>query len=693
MIFEEKIMWGGRLLSIEAGRLAHQATGAVTVRYGDTIVLCTVVADRKVSEEMDFFPLTVNYIEKAYSAGKIPGGFVKREGRPSERETLISRLIDRPIRPLFHEDFRNETHVICTVLSFDGENDTDVISIIGASAALTISGIPFLGPIAAAKIGYENGKPILNPKVGHESDLDLVVAGSRDGILMVESCARELQEDKMLAALKFGHDSFQSVIDMITRLAENCANDPWEVPSSKSKLSEIASRISEKFLDEIEDAYARISKVERNIALAKTLSKILKHFADDVLVTEKVVQEAFEDVCSQFIRSRILSYGKRIGGRNPKDIRKISVDVSMLPRAHGSALFQRGETQTIVVATLGTAQDEQLVDSLAGEYRERFMLHYNFPPFSVGEVGRLGSTGRREIGHGKLAWRAIVPVLPSKDKFPYTLRVVSEVLACNGSSSMATVCGSSLALMDAGVPLKNAVAGIAMGLVIEDEKCEILSDISGEEDHIGDMDLKVAGTCNGITALQMDIKVTRVTFEIMEKALQQAKVGRLHILDEMSSGLKTHRTELNENAPKISHIIIPKDKIREVIGSGGKVIRDIIERTGAKIDIDDSGNVMVSAPNTTAVDEAINIIKGIAMDPVCGAVYIGKVVKIMDFGAFVNFFGSKEGLVHISEMSEKNVGKVTDIMKEGDELKVKFLGCDSRGRAKLTMKFVQEHAS
>ncbi|MDR0555918.1 MAG: polyribonucleotide nucleotidyltransferase [Holosporaceae bacterium] len=688
-MFKRKIMWGDRPLLIETGHFANQATGAVTVRYGDTIVLCTVVADRKCSTDEDFFPLTVNYVEKAYAAGKIPGGFVKREGRPSERETLISRLIDRPLRPLFHENFRNETQIICTVLSFDGENDADIISIIGASAALVLSGIPFMGPVAAAKIGYENDKFILNPKIGYESNLDLIIAGSRDGILMVESGSNELSEANMMAALRFGHRSFQPVIDIIIELAEECAKEPWDVPEKSSEFKQITAEVSKKFLRDIKKAYGGKCKHDRNEALSQVKDSIIEYLAGREEVTDGMLNEIFTNICADFVRGRILSAGKRVDGRSPEDIRQISVEASALPNVHGSAVFQRGETQAIAVATLGTAQDEQVVDSIIGEYKERFMLHYNFPPFSVGEVGRLGSPGRREIGHGKLAWRAINPVLPSREKFPYSIRVVSEVLSCNGSSSMATVCGASLALMDAGVPIKSAVAGIAMGLVIDSNKHEILSDIMGEEDHLGDMDFKVAGTEHGITALQMDVKVTSVTFEIVEKAILQARVGRLHILNEMAKGLKTHRTELNENAPKMTTITIPKDKIREVIGSGGKVIREIIDRTGAKIDIDDDGNVAVAAQSASSLEEAVNMIKGIAVDPVCGTVYSGKVVKIMEFGAFINFYGNREGLVHISEMSSKRVEKVTDVVREGDEVNVKFLGCDSKGRAKLTMKFTQ----
>ncbi|MDR2766280.1 MAG: polyribonucleotide nucleotidyltransferase [Holosporaceae bacterium] len=688
-VIKKEIEWGGRTLSLETGRLAGQATGSVLVTYGDTSVLCTVVADRKPSDNVDFFPLTVNYVEKAYAAGKIPGGFVKREGRPSERETLISRLIDRPIRPLFHEAFHNETQVICTVLSFDGQNDTDVISIVGACAALTLSGIPFLGPIAAAKVGYQDGKFILNPRLGQESKIDLVIAGSQRGVLMVECGAGEVPEDEMLEALKFGFDSFQPVIAAILELAENAAADPWDVAEPAADDDSLVDKIQVKFLDDVAHAYGLGSKKLRTAALASLYDSIKAHYARDD-VDELKLHCAFESVCSSFVRNKILREKSRIDGRSMRDVRKISVDVGVLPRVHGSAIFTRGETQALVVTTLGTAQDEQMVDGLPGEYRERFMLHYNFPPFSVGEIGRLGAPGRREIGHGRLAARALEPVIPTKAEFPYSLRVVSEVLACNGSSSMATVCGTSLSLMDAGVPLKKAVAGVAMGLVVDGERHEILSDIMGEEDHLGDMDFKVAGTVDGITALQMDIKVAGIGFDVMEKALQQAKEGRLLILKEMSKGLQRHRPELNENAPKMTTIMIPKDKIREVIGSGGKVIRDIIEQTGAKIDIDDSGSVTVAAPNNTSLESALKKIKDIALDPVDGIIYRGTVVKVMDFGAFVNFYGSQDGLVHISEMSDLRVEKVTDVVVEGDEVDVMFMGYDNRGRAKLTMKFKRD---
>ena len=687
MICKKEINWGGRLLSIETGRFANQATGAVTVRYGDTIVLCTVVADDKPSTENDFFPLTVNYVEKSYAAGRIPGGFVKREGRPSEHEVLVSRLIDRPIRPLFHPDFRNETQVICTVLSFDRENDTDIISIIGASAALTISGLPFMGPVAAARIGYENGEFILNPKIGHETDLNLTIAGTKDGVLMVESGAKELSDETMLEALKFGHNAFQPIVNMIIELAEESAIESWEVQSPEKIGDEaLFNEISDLFTKDIEVAYNGESKQERNEAKKKVFAKILEHYSEKEEITEDILAKKFHDVCSQFIRNKLLVHGKRVDNRKAKDIRKISVDVSVLPRVHGSAVFNRGETQALAIATLGTTQDEQLVDSLSGEFKERFLLHYNFPPFCVGEIGRLGSPGRREIGHGRLAWRAINAVLPSREEFPYSMRVVSEVLSCNGSSSMATVCGASLALMDAGVPIKNAVAGIAMGLIIDGDNYVILSDIMAEEDHLGDMDFKVAGTKDGITALQMDLKVNGVSFDIMEAAMKQAREGRMHILKEMSKGLSEARPELNENAPKLVSLIIPKDKIREVIGSGGKVIRDIIERSGAKIDIDDDGNVNVAAPDSKSIDVAVGMIKEIAFDPEEGAIYKATVVKIMDFGAFVRFYGTREGLVHVSTMSDERVENVTDIVNEGDEVNVKFLGYDNKGRAKLTMK-------
>ena len=694
MVTKKEITWGGRLLSVETGRWANQADGSVVVKYGNTIVLCTVVAAKKANSEVDFFPLTVNYIEKAYAAGKIPGGFIKREGRPSEHETLVSRLIDRPIRPLFHENFKNETQVICTVLSFDGENDPDIISIIGASAALTISGIPFLGPIAAARIGYENGEFILNPKVGHESNLNLIIAGSSEGVLMVESGSNQLTEKEMLAALKFGHDAYQPIIEMITELAEECAKDPWEV-SEESAADSVIEEITENFLSDIEQAYAQGSKHERLEAMAKVREAAVAHFADrEEGFDESFIEGMFKEVCSRFMRDKLLSTGKRIDDRSSIDIRPISTEIAVLPKVHGSAVFNRGETQALAITTLGTSQDEQLIDGLTGEYTERFLLHYNFPPFSVGEISRLGSPGRREIGHGKLAWRAVSQVLPTKEEFPYTIRVVSEVLSCNGSSSMATICGASLSLMDAGVPLKSAVAGIAMGLVIDsDGNYVILSDIMAEEDHLGDMDFKVAGTENGITALQMDIKVTSVTFDILEKALNQARDGRLHILGEMSKGISKPRAELNENVPRLVTFAIAKDKIREVIGSGGKVIREIIDATGAKIDIDDDGNVTVASACGVSLKKAVNMIKEIAYDPEPGTIYDAKVVKIMEFGAFVNFYGTREGLVHVSEISEDRVEDVSDVLTEGDKVRVLFKGYDNKGRARLTMRLSRDSSS
>lgn len=691
MVTKKEITWGGRTLSIETGRWANQADGSVVVKYGDTMVLCTVVAAKKANSEVDFFPLTVNYVEKAYAAGKIPGGFVKREGRPSEHETLVSRLIDRPIRPLFHKNFKNETQVICTVLSFDGENDPDIISIIGASAALTISGIPFLGPIAAARIGYENGEFVLNPKVGHESNLSLIIAGSSEGVLMVESGSNQLTEKEMLSALKFGHKSYQPVVEMITELAEECAKDPWEV-AEESNADAIIEEITENFLSDIEKAYAGNSKHERLEAMEKVRKAAVTHFAGrEEEFEESFIEGMFKEVCSRFMRGKILSTGKRIDDRSSVDIRPISTEIAVLPKVHGSAVFMRGETQALAITTLGTSQDEQLIDGLAGEYTERFLLHYNFPPFSVGEISRLGSPGRREIGHGKLAWRAVSQVLPTKEEFPYAIRVVSEVLACNGSSSMATICGASLSLMDAGVPLKSAVAGIAMGLVIDDDgNYVILSDIMAEEDHLGDMDFKVAGTKDGITALQMDIKVTSVTFNILEKALKQAREGRLYILGEMAKGIESPRAEVNENAPRLETFAIPKDKIREVIGSGGKVIREIIDETGVKIDIDDDGNVTVASANGSALEKAVGMIKAIAYDPEPGTIYDAKVVKIMEFGAFVRFYGTREGLVHVSEISDERVEEVSDVLNEGDEVKVLFKGYDNKGRARLTMRFKQE---
>jgi polyribonucleotide nucleotidyltransferase len=690
-IYRSEIDWAGRKLVLETGRIARQADGAVLCTYGDTIVLCTAVAARSPKPGIDFFPLTVNYQEKSFAAGKIPGGFFKREGRPSEKEVLTSRLIDRPIRPLFHPSFRCETQVIATVLSHDLENDPDIAAMIGASAALTISGIPFLGPIGAARVGYVDGKYVLNPRLDDAaaSSLDLVVAGTTDGVLMVESEAKELSEEVMLGAVTFGHESMRPVINAIIDLAEKCAKEPWVLPETPPEVSATAQRLREQFETELRDAYGETVKQARYEKVGAVRDKAASALANDALPAEKV-NRLFHDLESDIVRGNILKTGRRIDGRDGKSIRPITAQVGVLPRAHGSALFTRGETQALVVATLGTGEDEQIIDALEGEYRENFMLHYNFPPYSVGEVGRMGSPGRREIGHGKLAWRAIRPLLPAKDDFPYTIRVVSEITESNGSSSMATVCGSSLSLMDAGVPLPRAVAGIAMGLIKEQDEFAVLSDILGDEDHLGDMDFKVAGTAQGVTSLQMDIKITSITAEIMKIALAQAREGRLHILGEMGKAMAESREAVSQNAPRITVITVPKDKIREVIGSGGKVIREICEVTGAKIDIEDDGTVKVAAVDGKASQAAIDWIRGIVAEPEIGVIYSGKVVKVVDFGAFVNFLGSRDGLVHISELAPHRVKTVADVVKVGDLVKVKVIGMDDRGKVKLSMKAVDQ---
>jgi polyribonucleotide nucleotidyltransferase len=690
-ITRNEIDWGGRKLVLETGRVARQADGAVLCAYGDTIVLCTVVGERTPKPGINFFPLTVNYQEKSFAAGKIPGGFFKREGRPSEKEVLTSRLIDRPIRPLFHPSYRCETQVIATVLSHDLENDPDIVAMIGASAALTISGIPFLGPIGAARVGYVDGKYVLNPRLedNANSALDLVVAGTVEGVLMVESEAKELSEEVMLGAVTFGHEAMRPVIDAIIDLAEKCAKEPWALPKTPAEISATAGKLREQFEAELREAYRETVKQERYGKIDAVRTKAIEALASEAVPAEKV-SALFHDLESDIVRGNILKTGRRIDGRDGKSIRPITAQVGVLPRAHGSALFTRGETQALVVATLGTGEDEQIIDALEGEYRENFMLHYNFPPYSVGEVGRMGSPGRREIGHGKLAWRAIRPLLPPKDDFPYTIRVVSEITESNGSSSMATVCGSSLSLMDAGVPLPRAIAGIAMGLIKEDEGFAVLSDILGDEDHLGDMDFKVAGTAQGVTSLQMDIKITSITPEIMKIALAQAKEGRLHILGEMAKAMPESREAVSQNAPRITVINIPKDKIREVIGSGGKVIREICEVTGAKIDIEDDGTVKVAAVDAKASQAAIDWIRGIVAEPEIGVVYSGKVVKVVDFGAFVNFLGSRDGLVHISELAPQRVKTVGDVVKVGDLVKVKVIGMDDRGKVKLSMKAVDQ---
>jgi polyribonucleotide nucleotidyltransferase len=691
-VFRKEIDWGGRRLVLETGKMARQADGAVVATYGDTTVLATVVGMKTAKPGVDFFPLTVNYQEKTFAAGKIPGGFFKREGRPTEKETLVSRLIDRPIRPLFPEGFRNETQVICTVLSHDLENDPDVVALVAASAALTISGIPFMGPVGAARVGYIDGQYVLNPlqKALDESDLDLVVAGTAQGVLMVESEASELSEEVMLGAVTFGHAHFQPVIEAIIGLAERCAKEPWDLPQAAAEIGEVRAKLTAAGIPaQLAEAYKIVVKQERQnrVAAAKSAGMALFEATDPhrAAAAEVLGQLEYETV-----RHSILDTGKRIDGRDTKTVRPIEVEVGLLPRAHGSALFTRGETQALVVATLGTGQDEQIIDALEGEYRQHFMLHYNFPPFSVGETGRMSGPGRREIGHGKLAWRAVHPCLPVKEAFPYTIRLVSEITESNGSSSMATVCGSSLALMDAGVPLDRPVAGIAMGLIKEDKGFAVLSDILGDEDHLGDMDFKVAGTEQGVTALQMDIKITSITKEIMAIALAQAKDGRLHILGEMAKALKTPRGEVSNNAPRITAFSIPKDKIREVIGTGGKVIREITEVTGAKIDIEDDGSVKVASTDAAAAQRAVDWIKGIVAEPEMGHIYNGKVVKTVDFGAFVNFLGAKDGLVHISELASKRVAKTTDVVNVGDQVKVKVIGFDDRGKVKLSLKQVDQ---
>jgi polyribonucleotide nucleotidyltransferase len=683
--------WGGRTLTLETGRIARQADGAVLATLGGTTVLCTAVGAQKAKEGQDFFPLTVNYQEKTFAAGKIPGGFFKREGRPSEKETLVCRLIDRPIRPLFVEGYLCDTQVVATVLSHDLENDPDIVAMIGCSAALTISGLPFMGPIGAARVGYKDGQFILNPTaVEMETSLmDLVVAGTKEGVLMVESEAQQLPESVMLDAVTFGHNHFQPVIDLIISLAEMAAKEPRELPPPAYDKKALQVKLKSLIGGDVATAYNDTIKQTRYAKLDAAKDKAKKSISEEEFSAHHVA-EGIDQLKYDHVRGMVLDSGKRIDGRDTKTVRPIVCEVGILPRAHGSALFTRGETQALVVTTLGTGQDEQIIDALTGEYREHFMLHYNFPPYSVGETGRMGSPGRREIGHGKLAWRAIHPLLPAKDKFPYTIRVVSEITESNGSSSMASVCGGSLSLMDAGVPMPAPVAGIAMGLIKEERGFAVLTDILGDEDHLGDMDFKVAGTDKGITSLQMDIKITSITEEIMRIALDQAKAGRLHILGEMAKAINTARDGVNQNAPRITTFMVPKDKIREVIGSGGKVIREICETTGAKVDIEDDGTIKVAAVDQKAADAAIQWIKGIVAEAEVGAVYTGKVVKIVDFGAFVNFLGSKDGLVHISEIKPQRIEKVSDFLKVGDEVRVKVLGMDDRGKVKLSMKAIDQ---
>ncbi|MCI5060708.1 MAG: polyribonucleotide nucleotidyltransferase [Alphaproteobacteria bacterium] len=692
-IYRKEIEFAGQTLVLETGKIARQADSCVMATLGGTTVLCAVTAAKSIREGQDFFPLTVHYQEKAYAAGKIPGGFFKREARPSEKETLTARLIDRPIRPLFPEGFLNEVLVMCTVVAHDMENDPDIVAMIGVSAALTMSGIPFMGPLGAARVGYKDGEYLLNPTLQdmEGSELDLIAAGTKEGVLMVESEASELSEDIMLGAVMHAWNGFQPVIDGIIELAEMGAKEPWDLPEKDPKVIKLAEDLKAKYEKDVVKAYGHTDKMERYEAKDAVKAEAVETFLDEENgITKEMIAAEFKNLEADVVRGSILKTGNRIDGRDTKTVRQIVAEVGVLPRAHGSALFTRGETQALVVTTLGTGQDEQIMDSLEGEYRQRFLLHYNFPPYSVGEAGRVGPPGRREIGHGKLAWRAINPLLPESEDFPYTIRNVSEITESNGSSSMATVCGSSLAMMDAGVPLARPIAGIAMGLIKEGEDYAVLSDILGDEDHLGDMDFKVAGTEDGITSLQMDIKITSITEEIMKIALAQAKDGRIHILGEMAKALTEARGETSEYAPQIVSMQIPVDKIRDVIGTGGKVIREITETTGAKIDIDDDGSLKISAVNQESIDQAVKWVKDITDEPEVGKVYDGKVVKTVDFGAFVNFMGAKDGLVHISELADERVGQTTDIVNEGDEVKVLCIGMDDRGKVKLSMKRVDQ---
>ncbi len=686
--------WAGRKLTLETGRVARQADGAVFATWGETALLATVVFAKEPKPGQDFFPLTVNYQEKYFASGRIPGGFFKREGRPTERETLLSRLIDRPIRPLFVEGFKNEVQVIITVLSWDNENESDLLAMVAASAALTISGVPFMGPIAASRVGWIDGKPVLNPTIEQmkTSDLDLVVAGTANAIMMVESEVKELSEEQMLSALSLAHKGMQPVIDAIIELAEKAGKEPFafDPPDHTALKKKIADLVGA----DLGAAYKVTKKDERYAAVGalrdKAKTALVKSDANPDGADANVFKETFKEVESDIVRTRIVKEKGRIDGRAVDKVRPIESMVGFLPRTHGSALFTRGETQAIVVATLGTAEDEQFIDALSGTTKERFMLHYNFPPYSVGETGRMGGAGRREIGHGKLAWRAMKAVLPTAEQFPYTVRLVSEITESNGSSSMATICGSSLALMDAGVPIAAPVAGVAMGLILEDYGYEVLTDILGDEDHLGDMDFKVAGTSKGITSLQMDIKVAGITQEIMKVALDRAHAGRMHILGEMNKAMDAPRGEVGKNAPRIVQINIPTDKIRDVIGTGGKVIREIVEKTGAKINVEDDGTVKVASANADSIEAAVKWIKSLTSEPEIGQIYEGKVVKVMDFGAFVNYFGAKDGLVHVSQLARERVEKPSDVVKEGDIVKVKLLGFDDRGKTRLSMKVVDQ---
>jgi polyribonucleotide nucleotidyltransferase len=693
-IKRKSLDWAGKTLTLETGRIARQADGAVLATLGETVVLATAVFAKTQKPGQDFFPLTVNYQEKTFAAGKIPGGFFKREGRPSEKETLVSRLIDRPIRPLFVKGFKNEVQVVCTVLQHDLENDPDILAMVAASAALTLSGAPFMGPIGAARVGYVDGAYVLNPTADEmkETKMDLVVAGTADAVMMVESEIQELNEEVVLGAIKFAHDSMQPVIDAIIELAEHAAKEPFEFEPEDTDA--IKAEMKALVGADIAAGYTIQKKQDRYEAIGaakkKAIAALGKSEANPEGYDPLKLAGVFKELEADVVRRGILDTGKRIDGRDVRTVRPILGEVGVLPRTHGSALFTRGETQALVVATLGTGDDEQFIDALEGTYKESFLLHYNFPPYSVGETGRMGSPGRREIGHGKLAWRALRPMLPAKEDFPYTIRLVSEITESNGSSSMATVCGSSLAMMDAGVPLVRPVSGIAMGLILESDGFAVLSDILGDEDHLGDMDFKVAGTSDGITSLQMDIKISGITIEIMQQALAQAKEGRDHILGEMNKAMDAPREELGEFAPKIETIKIAADKIREVIGTGGKVIREIVATTGAKVDIGDDGTIKIAASEQSKIDAAKDWIKSIASEPEVGAIYNGKVVKVVDFGAFVNFFGAKDGLVHVSQISNERVNKPSDVLTEGQMVKVKLIGFDDRGKTKLSMKIVDQ---
>ncbi|MFC3712718.1 polyribonucleotide nucleotidyltransferase [Sphingoaurantiacus capsulatus] len=690
-IHKQEVMWGGRKLTLETGRIARQADGAVLATYGETVVLCAVTAAKSVKEGQDFFPLTVHYQEKYSSAGRIPGGFFKRERGATEKETLVSRLIDRPVRPLFPEGFYNEINVIAQVLSYDGENEPDILAMVAASAALTISGVPFMGPIVAARVSYNDGEYILNPTDEQVAagDLDLVMAGTQDAVMMVESEAKELSEDVMLGAVMFGHKQSQVVIDAIINLAEDAAKDPWELKAGDDN-SAVKAELKKLIGSDIAAAYKTTLKSDRSNMLNEARAKAKAAMADKTPQEQMVALKLVKKLEAEIVRGAILKDGKRIDGRDTKTVRQIVAEAHVLPRTHGSALFTRGETQTIATCTLGTKESEQMVDGLNGLSYQNFMLHYNFPPYSVGEVGRFGAPSRRDVGHGKLAWRALRAVLPTKEEFPYTIRLTSDITESNGSSSMATVCGGSLAMMDAGVPIKRPVSGIAMGLILEGKDYAVLSDILGDEDHLGDMDFKVAGTSEGITSLQMDIKIAGITEEIMKAALAQARDGRAHILGEMAKALDQSRTELSAHAPRIETMSISKDKIREVIGTGGKVIREIVATTGAKVDIDEDGTIKISSSDPAQIEAARNWIKGIVEEPEVGKIYAGKVVSMVDFGAFVNFMGAKDGLVHISEIKNERVAKVQEVLEEGQQVKVKVLGIDDRGKVRLSMRLVDQ---